>query len=81
MPPVIKPELTTTVSVHQKVNIQNYESAEVFVSVSGITMHTTPDEIDDMLEQSKVAYSKLAGVMKAKVALLRSNRSHTEDEE
>ena len=47
--------------------------AEVFLSVQGIDASTTPSEIDEILSQSKIAYSKLVNHLHAKVTELRED--------
>lgn len=41
--------LSMTVSLSRKINLGNYESAEVFVSVSGVTAETTEEEVAALL--------------------------------
>ncbi|MFN0131260.1 MAG: hypothetical protein ACKVW3_01815 [Phycisphaerales bacterium] len=66
------PGLTATLSVARKVNLGNYESAEVFLSISGITAETTADEIDDMLQGGPaLAYDALRAATKRKADALR----------
>lgn len=60
-----------TVSVSHKINLGNYESAEVVVSLSGIGVDHTPDDIDDMLSQSKLVYSKIINQIRVKSQNLR----------
>ena len=59
-------ELTLSISLQQKVKTANqYEMAELFLNLGGITMGTTPDEMDEMLDgQGKIAYQKLANKMR-----------------
>ena len=71
-------ELSMTLSLSQKVNLGNYESADVFVSLSGITKDTTPDEMDALLEdQAKIAFSKIAGLLRDKVGKAREGARRT----
>ncbi len=61
--------LSLTLSLSRKVNLGNYESIELFVAVGGITPYTTDEEIDNLLEdQGRVAYGKIANVLKARAA-------------
>ena len=76
------PQLTMTVSLQQKVNFPGkFESADVFLSISGVSESTTPDEMDEMISQGKVAYSKLAKAITEKVSNLRLNKGVTEEDE
>lgn len=63
--------LTTAVSLSRKVSDGNYGTAEVFLSISGITAETTEEEMDEQLEQGKVAFSKLATAVKHRVKDMR----------
>ena len=42
--------LSVTLSASFKVNLGNYESADCFLSVSGVTMETTPQEVEKLLD-------------------------------
>lgn len=59
--------LSLSISVDQKVGLPNYGSASVFLSVSGVTASTTEDEIDELLDNSKIVYAKIAERIRAKV--------------
>lgn len=65
-------ELSTTVSVQHKVNLGNYESADVFVSVSGVTAATTEDELDEMVEVSKIVFKKIVGRLRRNIEAVRT---------
>ena len=43
-------ELAATISVSRKVNLGNYESADVFMSVGGITHETTDVDVVNLLD-------------------------------
>lgn len=60
-------EMTTTVSVSRKLNDGNFGSGEVFLNISGITATTTPDEMDEMLDQANLAFGKIREALKDKI--------------
>ena len=52
--------LSVTVSCSFKANLGNYESADVFLSVSGVTMDTTETQIVEVVEgPGRIAYEHL----------------------
>jgi len=66
-------KLSLSISLSQKVNTAPYESADVFVSLSGVTEDTTQEEIDNLLNgKGALAYSKLVCTLKSRVAEIRS---------
>lgn len=64
-------ELTLSVSLSRKINLGNYESADVFVSVSGATSATSADEVQALLS-NKVVWDALKVELAAKVAEVKS---------
>jgi len=65
-------KLTLSVSLSHKVNLGNYESGEVFISVSGIGHDTTEAEIDELIAgPGALAYKKCAAALREKVATAR----------
>lgn len=64
-------ELSTTVSVHQKINLGNYESQDLFVSMT-IGPDTTPEEMRQLLDQNEIAYDLAAGELARRVNLIRN---------
>jgi len=49
-------EATITVSMSRKINLGNYESADVFVSISGIKAGATPEDIAPLLVSGKFGW-------------------------
>ena len=61
-------EPTITVSVAAKVNLGNYESADAFVSISGLEAGATEYQIEELLDTGKLAWSLMTKRLNAKVA-------------
>ena len=59
--------LKVGVSISRKLNLGNYESAEVYVSVSGLAADTTPAEIQAALAAGALGYEALKVAMVAKI--------------
>jgi len=65
-------ELTATLSISMKVNLGNYESADAFLSLSGITPETTQEEMEELLDgPARIAYDVLKVRLGQRVAELR----------
>lgn len=67
--------LTTTVSLSQKVNLGNYESADLFMSISGVSVSTTPEEIEEVLDAGRIAYDKMRVRMASKVQEIKPGKA------
>ena len=66
-------KLELSLSLSRKVNLGNYESADVFVSLSGLTSETTQAEIDELLSGAgALAYRSIADQLKEKVAKMKT---------
>ena len=63
-------ELTTTVYISRKLGDNNYGNGEVFIGLSDIKASTTPDEMDEMLEQANLAFGKLRDKLKEKLGVV-----------
>ena len=51
--------MTLSVSYTRKINLGNYESADVFFAVSGIPVGASEDEIADALVTGELAYEQV----------------------
>ena len=64
-----KPTLTYSASLARHVNLGNFESADCFECISGITIETTQDEIDALLDgPGALAHRAMAARLKDKCA-------------
>ena len=64
---------TITVSLARKVNLGNYESADVFMSVNGITHETTEEDINALLDgPGAIAYKCIRTRLAEKVKELKA---------
>lgn len=64
-----KPSLS--ISLSQKVNLGNYQSADAFVSVRGVTEDTTDEDLERLMGRGKLAWNKLAGALTEEVRRIR----------
>ena len=63
-----KSPLSLSLSLSRKINLGNFESADVFLSLSGITVDTTEAEMDELLDgNGALAFKKLSARIKEKV--------------
>lgn len=67
-------EPTITVSVAMKINLGNYESADAFVSCSGLPAGATAEQIEELLDTGKLAWSLMTKRLGEKVADIRNHR-------
>jgi hypothetical protein len=71
----MKNQITATLALNAKINLGNYESADVYVSVTGLAADTTEQQVRDVLDSSvETAYGVLKGYMHEKVRAIRDNR-------
>lgn len=56
-------EPTITVSVARKINLGNYESADYFVSLSGIKAGMTAEEMKPLMDTGKVAWDTVRSAL------------------
>jgi len=75
--PEVKP-LSLCISATRRVNLGNYESADVFLSISNVTEQTTQEEIDALLNgNGKIAYSSLTRALQEKALVAKQGASAT----
>jgi hypothetical protein len=69
-------DIKISMSVSRKVNLGNYESGEVFLSLSDVPVGATQEQVEDALQTSKIVWDVLrADVNKKAVALREGGRS------
>ena len=56
-----------------KVNLGNYESADAFLSLSGLEAGTTPEEMAALLDTGKIAWGELTKRLGEKAAEMKRN--------
>ncbi len=65
--------ISGSISISMKGNLGNYESADAFLSISGITVETTDEEGTELLDgKMKISYDALKLRMAEKIKQLRS---------
>lgn len=55
------------ISVEQKVNLGNYESATVNMMLSNLPSWATDEDIDEALKTAKITFSKMADAIREQV--------------
>lgn len=69
---------TIAISMSRKINMGNYESAECFVSISGVTEDMTAEQLEPLMETGKVAWELVRARLTEQV---RDMRKPPDDEE
>jgi len=67
-----------TVTMEQKVNLGNYESASVGLILSGVPMGANEAYIDEMLDTGKIAYDRMRLRLKEKIGLVRRDAAEAD---
>ena len=68
-------DLTVTVSMSRKVNMGNYESADVFVSISGAKAGMTAEELEPLLTTAKVAWDTVKIALVEQIRKIKDERA------
>jgi len=58
-------------SVSRKVNLGNYESGDVFLSLSDVPVGATQQQVEDALQTSKIVWDVLRAEVNQKAAALK----------
>ena len=66
------PQPTITVSMARKIKLGNYESADCFVSMSGVTAGMTAEEMAPLLNTAEVAWGEVRAALADEIARTRS---------
>lgn len=61
------------VGIEMKVNLGNYESAQASLHLSGLHADATVEEIDELLDAGKLAYSRMVERLRAQIAEARAH--------
>lgn len=69
-----EPATTISISVSRKVNLGNYESADVFVSLSGLSPDVSDEEITIALTGASRIFDAIRRDVNAKANALRGGR-------
>lgn len=67
-------DLRVSVSVSRKINLGNYESLDIFFSVSGIEPGTPQAEIAEALETGETAWQVVKNKVREKIVEVRRER-------
>lgn len=65
-------DIKISLSVSRKVNLGNYESGDVFLSLSDVPVGATQDDIEAALMTGKIVFDVLKGAVNEKALALRA---------
>lgn len=64
------------VTMGQRVNLGNYESADVSICLSGIPLGASEELVAEMLATAKIAYRQIGERIKNEVREIRTGKGH-----
>ena len=70
---------TVTVSMSRKINLGNYESIDVFLSVGGVTEDTTEEEVMEAVNASEIVYDNIRQRIATKVVDIKRRKFGRDD--
>ncbi len=73
-----KKPITVHVTLGRKVNLGNYESADVNIGIAGIPAGATDEDIEKALTTAGLAFKSLREELKARVREVEGNRADRE---
>jgi hypothetical protein len=69
-----------SVSLGRKINMGNYESLDVHVSLSGFTAETTEEEMEAAIANGRVGYNLVVGEINRRVRAIRGREEGNGEE-
>jgi hypothetical protein len=67
-------EATVTISLARKVNLGNYESVDVFVSLNGLKAGTTAAQMQPLLDTAAVGWDEINLALEETILLLKEDQ-------
>ncbi len=69
------PTPRVSTSLEMKINLGNYESASVFIAVSGLPVDATEADVEALLDTGRIAYDAIKRRLQLKVGELKAKRA------
>lgn len=71
--------IRTTITIGQKINLGDYNSAEASIILSGVPPWATPEMIEEALDTGKIVYDKMRERLVARIEGIRKSRGFTHE--
>jgi hypothetical protein len=68
-------EPTTTVSMSRKINLGNYESCDVFVSLNGVRAGMAEKDLEPLLNTTQIAWGLVRKHLLEQIAAAKANKT------